>query len=95
MPANATIQQLADHFAISLSTARKWVYGGRIPDHTYVKIGQTYRFDIEKVDAALLAAKVDAPATKPEPVTETTHKPTMPHFDVSIYNEPEETDYEQ
>lgn len=54
MPANATIQELAQHLNVSVSTARRWVRQGVIPDDTYLKVSRTYRFDLERVDRALL-----------------------------------------
>jgi len=54
MPANAKWQDLADHYAISVSTARKWVFDGVIPEDTYIKVHGTYRFDLERIDRALL-----------------------------------------
>lgn len=54
MPANATIRDLAEHFNISVSTARKWVRTGVIPEDTYFKAHGTYRFDLDRVDRAML-----------------------------------------
>lgn len=54
MAASATIRDLASHFNISVSTARKWVRTGVVPDDTYIKVHGTYRFDLERVDRAML-----------------------------------------
>jgi predicted site-specific integrase-resolvase len=54
MAANATIKDLATHFNISVSTARKWVRDGVIPEDTYLKVHGTYRFDLDLIDRALL-----------------------------------------
>lgn len=54
MAANATIKDLATHYNISVSTARKWVREGVIPDDTYIKVHGTYRFDLSLIDRALL-----------------------------------------
>jgi len=54
MAANATIRDLANHFNISVSTARKWVRDGVVPDDTYIKVHGVYRFDLGLIDRALL-----------------------------------------
>lgn len=47
------IEDLANHFAVSVSTIRSWVRQGHIPKNTYIKIGNTYRFDKTRVSDAL------------------------------------------
>lgn len=47
------IEDLAKHFVVSVSTVRTWVRQGHIPTDTYLKIGNTYRFNIPKVIEAL------------------------------------------
>ena len=47
------IEDVAKHFAVSISTIRAWIRQGHIPRKTYVKIGNTYRFKLPAVDAAL------------------------------------------
>jgi len=47
------IESVAKHFMVSISTARAWVRQGHIPPDTYLKIGNTYRFDLQKVVDAL------------------------------------------
>lgn len=58
------IEELAKHFTVSVSTVRAWVRQDLIPKHTYIKVGNTYRFSVSKVIEALTV-----PA--PEPVQET------------------------
>jgi hypothetical protein len=48
-----TIEDLANIFAVSISTARAWVRTGAIPKNTYIKIGHTYRFNLPRVVEAL------------------------------------------
>lgn len=48
-----SIEEVAKHLSISVSTLRKWVRQGVIPKHTYIKVGHIYRFDLDKVMAAL------------------------------------------
>ena len=49
------IEGVAKHFAVSISTIRAWLRQGHIPKHTYVKIGNTYRFKLPAVVDALTA----------------------------------------
>jgi len=53
------IEDLAKHFAVSISTIRSWVRQGHIPKDTYIKIGNTYRFDKNRVSDALTSLNVD------------------------------------
>lgn len=50
------IEDLAKHFAVSISTVRAWLRQGYIPKHTYIKLGNTYRFQLTKVIEALTQA---------------------------------------
>jgi len=49
-----SIQGLADHFKVHKSTAWVWVHAGVIPEDTYIKVHNTYRFDLDRIDAAML-----------------------------------------
>jgi excisionase family DNA binding protein len=53
------IEDLAKHFAVSISTIRAWVRQGHIPKSTYIKIGNTYRFNKNAVSDALTKAMLD------------------------------------
>jgi excisionase family DNA binding protein len=53
------IEDLAKHFAVSISTIRAWVRQGHIPKATYIKIGSTYRFNKNAVSDALTKAMLD------------------------------------
>ena len=55
------IEELAKHFSVSVSTIRAWVRQGHIPKHAYLKIGNTYRFSISKVVAALSSTPKEEP----------------------------------
>jgi len=43
------IEDLAKTLTVSITTVRSWVRTGLIPGDTYVKIGNTYRFDKEAI----------------------------------------------
>jgi excisionase family DNA binding protein len=60
------IEELAKHFTVSVSTVRAWVRQGHIPKHTYLKIGNTYRFNVAKVVEALSNTPKDEPEV-PQP----------------------------
>lgn len=61
------IEELAKHFTVSVSTVRAWVRQGHIPKDTYLKIGNTYRFNVSAVVQALSAKpKDDVKMIEPE-----------------------------
>lgn len=51
------IEDVAQHFNVSISTARKWVRDGVIPEGIYVKVGKTQRFSLPDVSKALMSYK--------------------------------------
>jgi len=83
------IEDLAKHFTVSVSTVRAWVRQGHIPKDTYLKIGNTYRFNVSKVVDALSNTPKDEPeAPKPEnPVITTAHAPVQLEL---AFNDPNE-----
>jgi excisionase family DNA binding protein len=48
-----TIDAIAEHFSVSVSTVRVWIRTEQIPKTTYIKVGTTYRFMLSEVDDAL------------------------------------------
>jgi excisionase family DNA binding protein len=62
------IEDLAKHFAVSISTIRAWVRQGHIPKATYIKIGNTYRFNKTAVSDALTKAMLDVDETSADEV---------------------------
>ena len=62
----AQIEELAKHFAVSISTIRAWVRQGHIPKTTYIKIGNTYRFNKTAVTEALTKSAQDVDETPME-----------------------------
>jgi len=49
------IEDMARYFRVSISTIRAWVRTNKIPANTYIKLGNTYRFSIPRVEEALLS----------------------------------------
>lgn len=54
-----TIEALSDYLSLSISTIRSWVKNGKIPKDTFIKIGITYRFNVQAIEEALLCATQD------------------------------------
>lgn len=65
------ISEMAKYFKVSVSTVRSWVRRGVLPNNTYLKIGKTYRFRKQGVEAALHKQQLDeavaAAKTAPSP----------------------------
>lgn len=68
------IEELAKHFVVSVSTVRSWVRQGHIPKETYLKIGNTYRFNLSKVVDALTGRHADEPIVVPKKDTKKQNK---------------------
>jgi excisionase family DNA binding protein len=65
-----SINDVADHYSVSVSTVRTWVRNRQITPASYLKVGNTYRFKISDVDREL-RTKRDEPSTAPTPVVAT------------------------
>ena len=48
------INVIAEYFGISKQTISKWVQAGNIPANTYIKVGDTYRYNLEAIEKALV-----------------------------------------
>jgi excisionase family DNA binding protein len=48
------INDIAEHYSVSVSTVRGWIRTNAIP---YLQVGRTFRFKLSEVDAALRKAK--------------------------------------
>ena len=66
-----TIDSVADYFSVSVSTVRNWLRRGKLPESTYIKIGQTYRFNFQRVAEAMFPPKVVTPEPVPVEVEPT------------------------
>ena len=56
------LRNVADHFKVSESTIRAWIRNGSIPKNTYIKVGKTFRFELNLISDALLGGE---PKSKP------------------------------
>lgn len=63
------IEDVAKHFAVSVSTIRAWLRQGLIPQDSYIKVSGTYRFSIDKMMAGLMSQPKDD--VQPAPTTDT------------------------
>jgi excisionase family DNA binding protein len=71
------IEELAKKMTVSVSTVRAWLRKGYIPKNTYLKIGNTYRFNVPAVIAALTAST----AGKENDVEQTSTIETAPEME--------------
>lgn len=62
------IEDVAKHFTVSVSTIRAWLRQGYIPRGTYMKLGNTYRFQLSKVVEALTKTEKNDTAVKADGV---------------------------
>lgn len=66
-PKYVPIEDVAKHFSVSVSTIRAWVRQDQIPQDTYIRVGNTYRFCIPDISEALTTKKTE---TVEEPVAQ-------------------------
>ena len=78
------IEDLAKQFTVSVSTVRAWVRQGYIPKDTYLKIGNTYRFNVPAVIKALSSVPKDEPE---EPKAVDPHAPVQLEL---VFNNPDD-----
>lgn len=66
------IEDLASRLNLKANTIRIWVREGKVPKHTYIKVGKTYRFNVNEVVKALTPKEdeleVDVPRNENDPV---------------------------
>ena len=65
-PKYVTTEELAAHFAVSVQTVRGWVRSKKLPAGTYIKVGNTYRFDLQDIETTLRATASAPKQEKPE-----------------------------
>jgi len=63
-----SVEDVAKYYSISVSTVRTWIRTGVLTPADFLKLGNTYRFKIADVDAALRRKSAsDAPAPAKAP----------------------------
>jgi len=62
------VEELAKYLCVKVPTVRDWVGKGYIPKDTYIKVGNTYRFNILQVVAALKQEAPEPTNNQYEPV---------------------------
>jgi len=50
-----TSQEVAEYFKVNPQTVRRWIKRKDIPGNSYIKTGNEYRFDLERVKEALFS----------------------------------------
>jgi predicted site-specific integrase-resolvase len=58
-PAFVPIENVARHFSVSISTIRAWLRQGTIAPDTFIKVGNTYRFNLPAVEASLIGGSAN------------------------------------
>jgi len=53
----SNIREVAGYFRVSVTTIRTWMRKGLIPESSYIKIGEVYRFRLDEVEASVTKAK--------------------------------------
>ena len=72
----SNIEQVAEHYQVSISTVRSWIRGGTIP---FIRVGGMYRFRMSDVDAAFVSSTQDTPPVVPAvPVVPVPVVPVVP-----------------
>lgn len=50
-----TSEEVAQYFNVEVQTVRRWIKRNTIPSNSYIKTGNEYRFDLERVKEGLFA----------------------------------------
>ena len=68
------VEELSKYLCVKVPTLRDWVGKGYIPKETYIKVGNTYRFNI-------LAVVADLKQEAPEPINDNQNAPVQLELD--------------
>ena len=55
------VGEVADRLSVSIHTVRQWLRKGIIPSDLYMKIGNTYRYDLQGIEKAFLSTNKESP----------------------------------
>lgn len=73
-----SIEDVAKYYAVSVSTVRTWIRTNKLTPTDFLKLGNTYRFKIADVDAALRRVSADETPAPAEAPAEAPATPTAP-----------------
>jgi len=73
-----SIEDVAKYYSVSVSTVRTWIRTNKLTSTDFLKLGNTYRFKIADVDAALRRVSADEAPAPVEAPAETPADPTAP-----------------
>jgi excisionase family DNA binding protein len=73
-----SIDDVAKYYSVSVSTVRTWIRTGKLTPTDFLKLGNTYRFKIADVDAALRRVSADEAIAPVEAPAETIADPAAP-----------------
>ncbi len=71
------IDEVAKQLKVSVSTVRSWLRANLIPENTYIHVGKTYRFDLNRVVFALMHTDLNSAGVSVED-EETTEEVSEP-----------------
>jgi len=71
------IDEVAKQLKVSVSTVRSWLRATLIPENTYIHVGKTYRFDLNRVVFALMHTDLNSAGVSVED-EETTEEVSEP-----------------
>jgi excisionase family DNA binding protein len=64
------IGDVADRFSVSRHTVRQWLRKGKIPSDMYIKIGNTYRYNLQGIENAFLSTNKEVVEVVEEAVSD-------------------------
>ena len=79
-----TVDDVAKHLKVSVSTVRAWVRQGHITPNAYIKFGKTYRFNLERVVACLLPTDASQQPEVKQDVAEVLQQPEKEALELSF-----------
>ena len=73
-----SIEDVAKYYSVSVSTVRTWIRTNKLTPTDFLKLGNTYRFKIADVEAALRRVSADETPAPAEAPAEAPATPTAP-----------------